>query len=349
MEENTFYIHTKIDNRDFARGTNELKKHIHDLAESTGDIGKSAQREINKAVKEFDRANESVSRQREKVDKLKKAYEELNESRVKTDEFKAEEKQLADVEKRLNKLVEAKERYLATGGKKNSSTYKRYLYDEANLTAERDSLKAEMQYDLDKGRAFVNPENLGETKAKLEAESRKLSDMEKDLGKQAQTVEKTIAEKTPKAFEKVKESTKKIADEMGKTAKHTGLSLKRALLLGVGVRSVFALLRKVRTYVIDGVNNLVQVDKELNGVLSTSKSLGTQLKNSFATALAPAIKAIMPYVNDILNGLIDCTNSVAQFFAVLRGDTTYKRQSKSTRTMRNPLKRQVGLWHRSIS
>lgn len=342
MEENTFYIHTKIDNRDFKKGTDELKKHVHDLAKNTGEIGATAQREVNKAVKEFDKATESVNKQKNKVEKLKKAYEELNESRVKTDEFKAEEKQLADVEKRLNKIVEAKERYLATGGKKNSSTFKKFLYDEANLTAERDALKSEMQYDINKGNAFMNPENLAETKANLETESRKLSEMEKDLGEQAKKVEQTIVDKTPKAVDRIKESTKKVADEMGKTAKHTGLTMKRALLLGVGVRSVFALLRKVRTYMVDGVNNLVQVDKELNGVLSTSKSLGTQLKNSFATALAPAIKAIMPYVNDILNGLIDCTNSVAQFFAVLRGDTTYKKAIKVNEDYAKSVKKASG-------
>lgn len=342
MEENTFYIHTKIDNRDVKRGTDELKKHVHDLAKNTGEIGATAQREVNKAVKEFDKATESVNRQKAKVEKLKKAYEELNESRVKTDEFKAEEKQLADVEKRLNKIVEAKERYLATGGKKNSATYKRYLYNEANLTAERDALKSEMQYDINKGNAFMKPENLAEAKANLETESRKLSEMEKDLGEQAKKVEQTIVDKTPKAVDRIKESTKKVADEMGKTAKHTGLTTKLALLLGVGVRLVFALLRKVRTYMVDGVNNLVQVDKELNGVLSTSKSLGTQLKNSFATALAPAIKAVMPYVNDILNGLIDCTNSVAQFFAVLRGDTTYQKAIKVNEDYAKSVKKASG-------
>lgn len=81
--------------------------------------------------------------------------------------------------------------------------------------------------------------------------------------------------------------------------------LKSALLFGVGLRTVTALVSKMRQYVTQAVSEFAKSDKETQGNINALKSSLTGLKASWGAAFAPVLNAVAP----ILQRLIAMLNS----------------------------------------
>lgn len=114
---------------------------------------------------------------------------------------------------------------------------------------------------------------------------------------------------------------------MNKAAKGDGLKdgLKMIIRYGFGVRSMFMLVRKLRSALVEAFENMAKAVPEVNTVMSQlSASLG-QLKNSMATAFQPVLSAIAPMLNSFMNMMTDAMTKVGMFFAALTGqDYVYK-------------------------
>lgn len=128
-------------------------------------------------------------------------------------------------------------------------------------------------------------------------------------------------------------------------AKNIGLSLINMVKLNAEARksrksvidmsralSLMAFRATVRTIIRltkEGIQNLAKYSKEtdnaFNGAMSKMMSKITQLKNSFATALAPVIQMIEPYVVKIINYIINAINAVSLALAALFGQKTFYR------------------------
>ena len=68
-----------------------------------------------------------------------------------------------------------------------------------------------------------------------------------------------------------------------------GGGLKNILKYTLGIRSLFVLVNKLRSALVDGFKNLSQYSGETNNSLSMLMSSLTQLKNAFAAAFAPIL------------------------------------------------------------
>lgn len=103
----------------------------------------------------------------------------------------------------------------------------------------------------------------------------------------------------------------------------------RFLMLSLGARSMFALLRKVRTAIIQsfgelqesGISPITEQIKELKVTLS-------QVKNSFVAAFEPIIAMVLPYLQRMAEALGNVIDKLAQFIAVLAGKNKYIRAIK---------------------
>ena len=103
----------------------------------------------------------------------------------------------------------------------------------------------------------------------------------------------------------------------------------RFLMLSLGARSMFALLRKVRTAIVksfedlqkSGVSPITEQIKELKATLN-------QVKNSFVAAFEPIIAMILPYLQRMAEALGNVIDKLAQFIAVLSGKNKYIRAIK---------------------
>ena len=96
---------------------------------------------------------------------------------------------------------------------------------------------------------------------------------------------------------------------LGRNAKKSngGLNagLKALLRYGLGIRSVFALLNKLRSAVKEAFENMAKKVPEVNQTLSALTSSLDRVKNSFATAFQPILTAIAPYLIQFMDMLID--------------------------------------------
>lgn len=96
---------------------------------------------------------------------------------------------------------------------------------------------------------------------------------------------------------------------------------------------IFKLFSMVTNAVKEGISNLYEWSKATNGVfaksLDSAKSKILLLKNSIATALAPAITALIPVFNAVANAVVFCLNAIAQFISAIRGIGTWTKATEA--------------------
>lgn len=98
---------------------------------------------------------------------------------------------------------------------------------------------------------------------------------------------------------------------------------KGLLMYGLGIRSLFALVNRLRSVLTEGMNNLAQYSDSTNGSLSMLMSSLTQLKNALATAFAPILNAAAPMLNLLIQKVTAAVTALGQLFASLTGQSGF--------------------------
>lgn len=330
--ENEFIVKTKIDANSMRKSARDLKKAIEGAVGTATQAGKSSEVAIQKATNAVNKQTRALEKQRQKIEELKREREALMSKggQKETQEYKEVLKFINETEKALVRVQKAREKYIETGGKTKSKTYKGFDYEEAELEGQLLNAKGEALEMIEDGRAFERDPKVQEYTNKIIAEEQKLSDMNEKLG----TSYDELAQKQEKAFQKGLKEIKAHAKNVGgalksafsgleRVTKVSNRGLKNVLMLAVGARGVFTMFMKLKSATMEGINNLAVYSKDFNNQLSKTKSLFTQLKNSLGTAFAPMIEAMLPTINNITERLIEMSNGIANFFAVLNGQSTY--------------------------
>ncbi|MCD8371799.1 MAG: hypothetical protein LUD27_00665 [Clostridia bacterium] len=142
------------------------------------------------------------------------------------------------------------------------------------------------------------------------------------------TVGKVAASTFVKVVKGVKNAISKFAG-LFKSVNSNSNALTRLIkkFTSLGTMLKRMVLRKLISAIIsavkDGIDNLALYSDELNESLSALKSSLTQLKNSFASSLAPILSVATPIVTTLIDKLSSALDYVAQFIAALSGKTTY--------------------------
>lgn len=136
---------------------------------------------------------------------------------------------------------------------------------------------------------------------------------------------------------------KKLGDaisNIGKQANTSAPSLKqigRAFLqYGLGARSLYRLINKLRTALFAGFADLALVDEPFNAAMSSIISSLEYLKNAFAAAFAPIVQAVAPALSTFINMVAQAVTWVGQLIALLTGQPfkiavpTFKDYASST-------------------
>ena len=95
--------------------------------------------------------------------------------------------------------------------------------------------------------------------------------------------------------------------------------LKTILRYGLGIRSLYTLINKLRTAMKDSFKNLAQYSSETNASLSMLQSSLGALKNSLSVAFAPIVNVVAPYLSAFIDMITRAFNAVGRFFAALTG------------------------------
>lgn len=100
------------------------------------------------------------------------------------------------------------------------------------------------------------------------------------------------------------------------------------------MRTMRYLVRQISAGFREGVQNVYGYSKAIGGsfapAMDSAATSLQQMKNSLGAALAPAIQAVIPYVNQLVSWFINLVNYVNQFFALLNGQQTWTRALPAT-------------------
>ena len=334
----TILINTSIDTDGFKAGGKEVETAMRKAAQSVKNIGDTAKVSLQKMVESFAKDNRQYAEQQQKVEDLRKELERLGNTKVKTDEYAAILKEASALQDKLEKVKKAQEDFLNAGGKFSSSAYKRRSNQILELTQDLRRAK-EMEAAMRHEGTAYQPADTSAAESKYIAESEKLQQMNTRLGLSYDALKAKVESlngntraltgikgRLASAIGALGAKIKGILpgmNQMDKSAKKSGLSLKKILMYGLGFRSLFALFNRLRSAVVSGFQNLSQYSGQTNADISMLMSSLTQLKNSLATAFAPILSVVAPILSKFIGMLSTAASYVSQFLSALTGKSTY--------------------------
>ena len=119
---------------------------------------------------------------------------------------------------------------------------------------------------------------------------------------------------------------KKLADaigNIGKKAESATPNIKQVgrmfLQYGIGARSLYRLINKLRTALFEGFSTLALAYEPFNESMSRITTSLEYLKNSFAAAFAPIIQFVAPALSLFIDKMAGAIQMVGQFIAALTG------------------------------
>lgn len=333
-------IDTEINTKGMKPGTEEVEAAVRRMANGIDDIGKKSEIAVQKQAAAFAKLNSLYAAQERKVEKLREALEAYAETKIPTQAYAEVRNQIEKTEQKLTALLERQQKFLDTGGRTNSSTYKKMQYDIEQLNNSLKYAKGELKDLEDSGGAFTlgkDTDKFSQMSDKYATEAEKLKQMNESLGISYNRVKNEFEEYKKRllgidgASKKATNSTKKLGIQMKKSQKPTkkyGEALSgvvRRLVMFRLLRSTISLaFRSAR----EGMENLAQYSPETNKAISNVLSSLTQLKNSFATAFSPVAEYASPVLVEFISLLSEAVTWTSQFFAALTGKDTYTKATK---------------------
>lgn len=322
------------------------------VTKSVSDSVKSETSKVKQAMK-MDDATESVKKQVSVFQKMKQAitkYQVKAGIKVPTQDFQELQSGIKKAEGTLSSLIAKQEKYEAIGVKKNSSAWKSLQYDIQGAKNEIEGYKNEMAEMQSNGTAFTRGYSLPKEIFKglgkgalglgslgLNAAQKGWGGLKKVISGTASVLTKvtTVIKRTSGAFaaliQKFTSGIPILRRFTGATKSASGGlggGLKNILKYEFGIRSLFALVNKLRSALVDGFKNLPQYSGETNNSISMLMSSLTQLKNAFAAAFAPILNVIAPILNTLIQKIISVVNTFGQLTSALTGKTTYIKAKK---------------------
>lgn len=335
--------------------TASYKKEMEKAQKVTKNVSDSVKSEISKVKQamKMDDATESVKKQVSVFQKMKQAitkYQVKAGIKVPTQDFQELQSGMKKAEGTLSSLIAKQEKYEAIGVKKNSSAWKSLQYDIQGAKNEIEGYKNEMAEMQSNGTAFtrgysipkeifkgIGKGALGLGNLGLNAAQKGWGGLKKIISGTASALTKvtTVIKRTSGAFaaliQKFTSGIPILRRFTGATKSASGGlggGLKNILKYAFGIRSLFALVNKLRSALVDGFKNLAQYSGETNNSISMLMSSLTQLKNAFAAAFAPILNVVAPILNSLIQKIISVVNTFGQLTSALTGKTTYIKAKK---------------------
>lgn len=149
---------------------------------------------------------------------------------------------------------------------------------------------------------------------------------------QSATQATTANEKLERAIAKLKNGASNISDGFSKLAEGIRKAFNR-ITRTVQMRAIRGAIKAITSGVKEGIGNLYKWSDALGGhfsqAMDKASSQFTFMKNSIATALAPAIEALIPVLTTVVGWFHEASNAVAQFIALLSGSGSWTKATLS--------------------
>ena len=322
---------------------------------------------IFNSQKEFQKEMDSVESRMRKLISTRDELEASGGDIEMTAEFKDLTKAAEQAEKKLNRLIEKKDRLAATGGltTKNQRTLN---YDISQAENELKFAKAAMA-DMSTSDKYQNTEKwnkLNREIGKCRVSLAQYHEQEQRVGRGNTTsrISKTFSSLYAR-LQKVTPAIKKVSGAFAALIQkfRNGIPVinraKNSMggfgglggmfkTLGMTARFMFAsfLIQGVLGQAKAGMQNLAKYSNiygtQFNSSVSMMYSALKQLQNALATAFAPIINVVAPYITTFIKYLTAGANALAQFFSALTGSKTWTRATYNTQNYADSLDNAAG-------
>lgn len=273
-------------------------KDQYNLLKKAIDDSKEAQKQFNNTVEE-PTAEQKLTELQNTVQGVIATTSRIDEA-MKTD---AATENIAELIRRLNELNVAKKTLETLNLPKDADpTYNRIIQLIAVLTGQISDYKKQ----------------LNSTSSTHEKAKKSGTDFAKAVSANLKSLKSTMSS-LDKASNKVKSSFDGMARSMRSNFKHMITNITKYVL---GFRSLFFLVRRLRKYLGEGIQNLAQFNDGNNIVNESITDLLSSLlflKNAWAAAFSPIITYVRPILVKLIDSLAEVGNAVARFMSALLG------------------------------
>lgn len=314
------------------------------MAQYDGSIRINTKIETKESSSQLMSLENRIVKTADKIALLRSKMDALKDVEIPTEEYKEVQNQISAAEKKLSDLIAKQEKFLETGGKESSSTYKKMQYDIDEIRNSLPYLKGELQDLVDTGKAFT----LGSGTEEYAKLGKQLEYAENDLELLNRRHDELINKqnKTSKGYKKLGDTAKKSFDKVNKSVKKTNgflgtmASRFKGLMLSLLIfNQISKAFNAMISGIKEGMQNLAQYSNDTNEALSLLMSRSTYLKNALATAFSPIVEIATPILVRFIELLGQAATKVSEFFAALTGKDTFTRALKVQQNYADSLKK----------
>lgn len=170
-----------------------------------------------------------------------------------------------------------------------------------------------------------------------ESSHKELGKSVRQFGKSAKSVFSSLnnlSKKLNSAFKKLVKTMSGFSKTNKKTAENNNNLLKSGfkfiLKYGLGIRSLYVLVNKIRNGIKEGFTNFMEYSSEFKSSIDSIKASALTLKNAFAAAFSPLVEIAIPYIQRVIDYLVKLLDVIGQVMAAITGQETYTRAIKQT-------------------
>lgn len=329
-------VDTELQTEGFDKGSREMQRAIGSLQTKVNNLAPTMKKAMRGSASALESFDGKVGPMRETISALEEKLEQLGKARLPTEDYQWLQTEIAKAEKELDKLLNKEAAYEDLDVSKSSQKWKTLQYSIEQTERKLEEYRAEAAQMEENGTSHTS----GADSAEYDQLSTALDAVKEKLDGMVQKVERGTS-----AFAKfgsiigkgVVGGLKGMVSMLGKgaaamlklslRAKKTHSSFNNGigtlLRYGLGVRSLFTLMSKLRSALVDGYKNLARYSSRTNAAISSLMSALTRLKNSFAAAFDPILRAAAPALVTLINLISNAVSKIGMLTAALTGAKTY--------------------------
>lgn len=265
----------------------------------------------------------------DKIASLRSKMDSLKDAKIPTEEYKEISVQIEKATQKIDELKARQEKFLETGGKESSSTYKRIQYDIDELSNSLPYLEGELQDLVDTGKAFT----LGSDTEEFSKLGQQLQYAENDLDSLNQRHNELLSkqEKNSVGYKKLKDSATSALKKIAKIVKSAAiLSLKK--LSGIITGTTIKAFRKLGSIAKNTFSKIGKSTKKTGGLFSTmvTRFKGLALSLLIFNQISKAFNAMISGIKEGMNNLAQYSDDTNRALSLLMSRMTYLKNALAT-------------------
>lgn len=329
-------VDTELQTEGFDKGSREMQRAIGSLQTKVNNLAPTMKKAMRGSASALESFDGKVGPMRETISALEENLEQLGKARLPTEDYQWLQTEIAKAEKELDKLLNKEAMYEDMDVNKSSQKWKTLQYSIEQTERKLEEYRAEAAQMEENGTSHTSGADSAEydrlstaldaVKEKLDGMVQKVERGTSAFAKFGSIIGKGVVgglKGTVSLLGKGAAAMLKLSLRAKKTHSSFNNGIGTLLRYGLGVRSLFTLMSKLRSALVDGYKNLARYSSRTNAAISSLMSALTRLKNSFAAAFDPILRAAAPALVTLINLISNAVSKIGMLTAALTGAKTF--------------------------